>query len=71
MDRIENPMISDRRILTADYTLWCHNPKCTQYGIEKVRTGFYETDTGWGEPDDPECHECGDELRSWKPRRLE
>lgn len=71
MDRIENPWIHRQPDQTVDFTLYCDNPKCNQYGLEKVRSGIYEPDTGWGEPDDPECNECGEVMQTWPPLELD
>ena len=68
---IENPMIRREPQETRDYEMWCSNPRCSQYGILKVRSGWWEPDTGWGEPDDLECHECSMDLQGWEPEGYE
>ena len=52
---------------SRDYILYCTNPDCGHYLREQVVPGFYETDTGWGEPDWIECRECDEPMQSWLP----
>ena len=50
----------------AHFELWCHNKECDLYNQRRKRLGLLDPDTGWGEPNDPDCMACGEELYSWE-----
>lgn len=48
------------------FHMYCHNKQCDMYNKVTMRDGFTEMETGWGEPYDPNCNACDQELYSWK-----
>lgn len=50
----------------AVFTMYCHDPECMEYNKPQSRDGFIEGETGWGEPFNPLCIECDNDLHAWE-----